>query len=135
MAARRRWLGTLARIPLATLGAVVAFVGFHFLIGGAACSPEERGVFQEFPQYGDARVTPVGNAELGSCSRSTQAAAPAVDVAEYYRRELGARGWRLTQERPDEGMLLAAERDGFTYEVLYEELPNLTGVSAHVRRR
>jgi hypothetical protein len=99
----------------------------------AGCSPEERAVFEEFPQYGGLEVKPESNINWGSCATDYETPDSREEVRAYFSKQLRANGWEVEiPEPPPEttpagepalgGDLLRANRDGYQYWVLYESL-------------
>lgn len=102
--------------------------GVARLLASLSCSPRERVVFQEFPQYGYVRKEPEPNADKGSCATYYQTSDSEEQVLDYYSEQLAAKGWevtpRLNQGAEDHlgGTIVMATRNGFFYEVMYESL-------------
>lgn len=123
----------------------------YFSALGLGCDSEEQSVYGEFPQFGDRRIEPRSNLEAGNCSARYETRKDRREIQDYYVRQLVANGWKVTlkpsQEKlappektvmqepvpgepgktrevmvGDEGSLVAAERDGYYYEVDYFSL-------------
>jgi hypothetical protein len=109
-------------------------------VGGAllysramGCSPEERAVFGEFPQYGELEVEPESNLEFGSCAAYYETPDSEEQARAYFAAQLRSRGWKVEiPEPPPEttpegepfagGDLLWATRDGYLYSIYYQSL-------------
>jgi hypothetical protein len=64
-------------------------------------------------------------------------------VRDYFEQQLTPRGWTIVSDReaayPTGGTLIAAQRDGYRYEVLYEQIPGAAGqtrttITVHVQK-
>jgi hypothetical protein len=135
-------LGASASVPLLA-GLVVLFVILPYI---NICGERERSAFSEFPQYGGIERVPESSSHTGGCFASYQTSAPPEEVAAYLSQKLEAHGWtvnnRLKAEGEAEdhfgGTLVAARRDGLTYNADYESLRiydpprNGTYVAVHV---
>jgi hypothetical protein len=103
-----------------------------------ACTPQERAVFAEFPQYGGLHPEPTSS-NIGTCVTSYDTPAAPEQVFTYYKDQLTAHGWTVDpgltefdssgkyggfdhEGRHVGGMLIMAHRDGFMYEFNYDKL-------------
>ncbi len=111
---------------LVLIGLVV--YGAARLLAFSSCSSREEAVFQEFPQYGNLRMEPEPNADIGSCAAYYEAPDPEEQVLDYFSEQLTAEGWEVTPQLNEGaedqfgGTIVTATRDDFFYQVMYESL-------------
>ena len=104
--------------------AAAVFFGLSPFLG--ACNDEEKAVFAEFPQYGGVRPDPEAFPESGGCATWLDTEDPKEAVRAYYDEQLTSHGWVLEKvpsevaEQEVGGTIVYARRDGFAYEVSFE---------------
>jgi hypothetical protein len=118
-------LGAWASLPLLA-GLVALFLILPYV---RICGEEERAAFSEFPQYGGIEREPESDPHTGGCFASYKTSAPPDEVADYLSEQLEVNGWTVNNrlkagEAKDRfgGTLVAARRDGLTYNADYESL-------------
>ena len=124
-------------VVIAALVGLLIFllVGTFYLVGGfsfiGSCSEEERKVYAEFPQFGDAKIEPEPFQETGGCAAFYDTQASQEQVAEYYTRQLKDNGWEVERLESETTVLegeketfeeveIIASRGDFFYNVLFE---------------
>lgn len=111
---------------------VVLLVGVGGFSLFGSCSEEERQVYEEFPQFGNAKIEPEPFLETGGCAAFYDTQASQEQVAGYYTRQLKDNGWEVEQlesettvnlegkEETFEEVEIIASRGDFFYNVLFE---------------
>ena len=87
-------VGLSALVALLIFGPLFLMVISSILgLGGAGCSSDERAVLEEFPHYGDQRVSPY-SAEV-SCNASYTTNATRDELLGHYDEQLRENGWEV----------------------------------------